>query len=324
MADISLRLYARDYLGGQVKKLKKELGRAKTAEDIEGIHKSRVATRRIRSGLNFFDKCFNPKTVKNWQREIQQLTKSLGGARDCDVQMEFIKKVISELTDEQQDNKTGLNRFLLRLVQKRQSLQPGVIESIDKFKSKKVLKSMSGDLKRISADHKPKKEDFQSRIVFQHSSKLINKKVKKLMSYESSLEDPSDIVSHHKMRIATKKLRYTMEICNTVFDKKLDDIIKTVKRIQTYLGDIHDRDVWQIHIKDFIEREKEYTREYYGQLRGFSRIEKGLIFLHDDCVEKRKLLFSEFVDYWKKCKQENLWSDLSSLINSHVQKYAAK
>ena len=72
--------------------LSNEIGGVEVADDIEFIHRMRVASRRLRSTFPYFQKCFRQKKVVVWQEQIRQVTKSLGAARDLDVQIESLTR----------------------------------------------------------------------------------------------------------------------------------------------------------------------------------------------------------------------------------------
>lgn len=95
-------LYAANTLLPLLNQLSGELEGVKSGDDIEYIHRCRVATRRIRASLSLFECCF-PKKAKKWRKEIQDLTKSLGDARDRDVQIAFVNEYISGHTADQID-----------------------------------------------------------------------------------------------------------------------------------------------------------------------------------------------------------------------------
>ena len=72
-----------------------------------------------------------------------------------------------------------------------------------------------------------------------------------LLRQQDSLADPDDRERHHAMRIAAKRLRYTLEISRPVYPGRLDEAVEAIKRVQTLLGDIHDCDVWLDHLDAF-------------------------------------------------------------------------
>ena len=88
--DCDHRRLAVKYIRQQARQLARQLDGVRAAEDIEYVHRARVATRRLRASLAMFGQCFAPKRVKRWRKAIRRLTGSLGDARDRDVQIEFL------------------------------------------------------------------------------------------------------------------------------------------------------------------------------------------------------------------------------------------
>ena len=66
-------------------------------EDIEYVHRARVASRRLRAALAMFRDGFDAQTWKRWRKQVQRLTGGLGEARDKDVQIEFVRGVLAGL-----------------------------------------------------------------------------------------------------------------------------------------------------------------------------------------------------------------------------------
>jgi CHAD domain-containing protein len=321
MIDPSFQLLACKYLHCQLEKLQKELAGARTADNNECVHQSRVASRRMRAGLNFFEKCFSAKKTKKWRKEIKKVTKNLGLARDRDVQIQFIKEFLSKLDKEQKKYKRGVKRLLLRLEQNRNKLQPKVVKGLDTLNSSGVLADMHGEIEKVLFISKGKDIQPQSQFVFQHIQSRVNRQLKELLSHQDSLADPRDKDGHHLMRISAKRLRYTLEICDITFDGELKDIIKAFKKVQTYLGDIHDCDVWDDYLEQFIIDEKQKTVEYFGHSRSFPSIQKGLDYLSGECMKRRDILFSDFVEYWNRIIEEGLWDKLLSIIDAPLKEY---
>lgn len=321
MIDHSFQLLACKYLRSQLEKLQKELGGARIADDIERVHQSRVASRRMRAGLSFFDKCFSAKKTKKWRKEIRKLTKNLGLARDRDVQIQFIKEFLSNLNEEQKQYERGVKRLLLRLEQNRQKLQPKVVKSVDAINSGGVLVDMHGEIEKVLFISRGEDIPLQSHFVFQHTQERVNRQLQELLSHQDSLANPSDKDGHHLMRISAKRLRYTLEICDLVFNGELKEMIKAVKKAQTYLGDIHDYDVWEDYLEQFIIKEKQRMVQYLGHSRSFTLIQKGLDYLKSECVKRRDILFGEFVEYWNRISDEGLWDKLLSKIDTHLKEH---
>ena len=74
----------------------KEIDGVRTAQDIEHIHRMRVASRRLRAALPLFASCFPEKKYLQWMEEIRKVARALGEARDTDVQIAFLTKLIKK------------------------------------------------------------------------------------------------------------------------------------------------------------------------------------------------------------------------------------
>jgi len=58
---------------------------------VEGVHKMRVASRRLRAALEIFAPSFPPKPLRSALAEVKLLADALGERRDCDVQIELLE-----------------------------------------------------------------------------------------------------------------------------------------------------------------------------------------------------------------------------------------
>src|SRR5262245_17223097 len=56
------------------------------AEDSECVHHLRVASRRLRSILPLLAVCLLRQACERWRKQLRRLTRTLGEARDIDVQ----------------------------------------------------------------------------------------------------------------------------------------------------------------------------------------------------------------------------------------------
>ena len=92
--------------------LEQELSGIVTSDDIEYIHRARVATRRLRACFSNFSSCFSNRATAEWRDDIKRITRSLGEARDLDVQIEFIESCFNEYKEE------SLNTFKIEELNK--------------------------------------------------------------------------------------------------------------------------------------------------------------------------------------------------------------
>ena len=311
--DASYQLLACRYIRGQIKALNRRLRGTRFARDIEHVHQARVASRRLRTALGMFADCFPPAKVGKWRKQIRQLTRRLGAARDTDVQIVFLKKFISETPATLKKLRPGLRRALLRLKQRRQSIQPKVVKVLDRLREYEVLADIRAEAGRTERRLVRLNTDIHSPFVFEQAKQHIESRLEGLLSCQRCLDDPDAKKGHHQMRIAAKRLRYTLEICNLPFDKRLDGHINAMKNLQSLLGKLQDCYVWLDDLETFIQKEKRRTIKYFGSQRSFARLKPGLDYLVEHRRKDRESLFEQSRAFWKELGN-NGFSDKLRLI----------
>jgi len=84
--------------------------------------------------------------------------------------------------------------------------------------------------------------------------------------------------------------------------------------VQSQLGDVHDCDVWIERLPHFIGEERERHERFFGHLRGFKKVETGLLFLEDERKARRELLYKDFVEFWDTQVQAGKWRKLRASL----------
>jgi CHAD domain-containing protein len=316
VVDTAYQLLACQYIKGQVAALKRQVRGARRARDIEYVHQARVASRRLRAAMRIFADCFPAGKVGKWRMQIRRLTRRLGAARDTDVQIEYLKKFISDLPAKSKKLRPGLRRIMLRLKQRRQTIQPKVVKVLDRLEEKQVLAEIITELNAITTRCATLRPKIRSQFVFQKTQEHIKDRLVGLFSFEHSLDNPRDHTGHHQMRIAAKRLRYTLEICNLPYKNRLTEHIEGLRRLQSLLGKLHDCDVWLIDIKTFTQDEKTRMMEYLGSMRAFKRLKRGIDYLARQRRKDHQTLFGQSVQFWKQLAEQGFWSKLNSIIQN--------
>ena len=89
-------------------------------EDIEAVHKMRVASRRLRATLDAFESCCEPRAFKQAYRSVTRAADRLGAARDTDVMIENLRGQLEHITSDEQP---GMKWLIERLQSFRQDKQ---------------------------------------------------------------------------------------------------------------------------------------------------------------------------------------------------------
>jgi hypothetical protein len=76
-----------------------------------------------------------------------------------------------------------------------------------------------------------------------NARRIIEVRAKEVQSFSPGIRDPRNVEALHDMRIATKRLRYVLELTAPVFGEPAEKGAKQAKKLQDLLGEIHDCDV---------------------------------------------------------------------------------
>jgi CHAD domain-containing protein len=318
--------YGMQKLPGLLDAFIREIAGVKEAQDIEYIHRMRVASRRIRAALPLFSSCFPEKQYAKWMQELTKITRALGDARDADVQITFLQKTLKKLQKGQNQQKNddssdkpsmepAIRFLLLSLQKKRDFLQKRVLSSLLALEKSRVADEMQLAFTTLNKGFtltraRPKLSGIPPLAAFR-----IGKRLSTLLSYDPWVLHPEAVAEHHATRIAAKKLRYTMEIYGSVYRNSLKKPLARVKKIQEILGDIHDCDVWIDHITLILLRERTLLRSYKGTKRPDTLTLASLKLLLLDRETERKRRYRQLVFYWRALARAKLWDDLKQTLD---------
>ena len=308
----SYQLLTTRYLRKQAKQLSQQMQGLRESDDIEYVHRARVACRRLRAVLQMSRDCLPRKQFKTWRKEIRKLLKGLGDARDKDVQADFLWRFLADLGDPAL--LPGIARIVVGLELQREQLQPMVVSAAERAESSGLVSDLLSSSKGTLAELNRKSVKLTGRELFCRLEQHITENLDEFQDHEDSLDDPQNEEGHHEMRIAAKQFRYTLEICKPAYAGRLDDYLATVKRIQTLLGDIHDCDVWVEHLAATLGEEGRRLAECYGHNGHLGRLAAGIEYLRGERRTTRGRLFEELAGYWQELRQEAYWESLRELV----------
>ena len=307
--DIRIQRYAAEIILTNLESLQKSVDGIVTHDDIEDIHDLRVATRRIRTALDIFGNYFPKKKVKSWQGVVRTITRQFGESRDLDVQIDFLDQFLKTIEDRQ--NLAGIRRIRLRLIQKRNALENTIGKHTADILKDKALNDLRTTMQKSII------EDEQGNYppeLFQLAFNTILTSLDQFLFYEIFIHYPEKVHELHLMRIAAKKLRYTLEIFLPLYRGKMDATLETMKYVQQQLGEIRDCDVWITYIPVFLEKEKQRTIRYYGNTNAMRRLRPGIQFLQDNRHSERKAKYAQFIEQWQALRSQDTWLHLRDLI----------
>jgi CHAD domain-containing protein len=300
-------LFGAEALLKRLQTLTQEIAGAGSAEDGESIHRMRVASRRLRAALDLFKDALPGKRISGWEKQVKRVTRALGAARDTDVQIAALNECLDRLTG---PGRAGLARLKLRLQQRRALLQVDVMKVLQGWQESAIADDMGQSLRRILVRARLNQVPSVSPAVLEPACSRIRRRLEEFLSYEYFVAMPERIEELHAMRIAAKRLRYTLEIFAPLDADEFKEPLKAAKETQERLGDIHDDDVWAQELPRFIQEERERMNEYLGHARAFGRLAAGLRFFAGDRRRRRRRNYRDFVRFWKETQERDVWGRL--------------
>jgi len=282
------------------------------AEDSECVHHLRVASRRLRSILPLLAVCLARQTCHRWRKQLRRLTRSLGEARDTDVQIACVQRFLDQ--EARTHERPGVERLLLRLQQRRQALQESVLVALERLVASRLSKEMGQTLTQLAAAYQAWGADTPGHYVYRQVGKAMRDRLKALQAYAPYVPQPECNTELHAMRLAAKRLRYTLQACAPLYPDALDAPVRTARVLQTILGDIHDCDVWAHDLPQFLAAERHRTLVYFGQVEPFTPLLPGLLALQDNRQQYRAQRYQEFVAFWHQVQEEGIWERLQQTL----------
>ncbi|MBF0408975.1 MAG: CHAD domain-containing protein [Candidatus Riflebacteria bacterium] len=220
----------------------------------DSIHDLRVSCRRLRSALLLFSPYYDSNVYLRYRKSLKVFMNRLSTLRDIDVQLEMLGEMDKPKAEYLLQKWHDLIRFL---TEKKQKLDRDL---------QKYIKRRSAILS-FNLPAPVKGCDMSSADAF---PLLFDKKVMETKSLISEVnwEKPfSSQEALHSVRIAFKKLRYTLEIFKSLSHSKADKIIENLKHTQDLLGWIHDCDVMYAEVRKLVKRHYKFIKtQYFNKL----------------------------------------------------------
>jgi CHAD domain-containing protein len=170
------------------------------------------------------------------RRKIRKLTRALGAVRELDVTL----RVLDELAATDTLPRLGLEEVRTHVVDEREQRRATMLkrfEGVDTAKLDRRLTSVAEALDVAET------EQWREAL----GSRLLNR-AKALRGVIAGAGQMYGAEALHQVRIATKKLRYSLEIAAETGVRSAATLVRQLKRTQDDLGRLHDLQVLQAHV----------------------------------------------------------------------------
>ena len=222
--------------------------KARSWDDIEGVHQMRVNCRRMRAALRSFRSAVPNAVSVSWSDELGWLAGQLADARDLDV---FITEALTPVAD--QLSLPGRDHLLSLAEQRRTAAYDAVRATLDsdrygRFKQDFPAWFEARDWEQADLSEKQRK-NLDTKID-KYARKLLYRLDSKVLESGAGL-DRNDAEQMHRLRIECKKLRYAAEFFAPIIPD-LDAYIRHLRQLQDVLGTLNDVSVMCRLLKELL------------------------------------------------------------------------
>lgn len=144
--------FARTTLSKRIAKMLSEAEGAESGKTSEPIHQMRVWSRRARAAHDLFHACFPTKEYQSLGRQLKNVTKALGAARDLDVMIDALRHEAELLP---QNECAGIDGFVAHLKRRRRSRQKAVERAMKHLKTGRFAERFAALLQIPAATLEP-------------------------------------------------------------------------------------------------------------------------------------------------------------------------
>jgi len=146
--------------------------------------------------------------------------------------------------------------------------------------------------------------------------RAISDRIDELLALERHIRDPLRVSELHAMRIAAKRLRYTLEIFEPFYEGRMAEPLTQVKNLQELLGAIHDADVLVPELLQFLRRDLRPAagkRCVSGVYAADLDSAYGILRLCKMKRAERERLYREFLKQWRALKRARFFTSLREM-----------
>ena len=261
--------------------------------DVEYVHDLRVASRRAAATLRLFEPWMPRASSTQMRSRLNRIRRAAGPARDLDVIEERLSRLAaaggatSQLAD-------AIERVRLR----RAKAQKPIRRSYRRAKKQKWLgrraRTLAEQVEWRGDGPEPRLSDWAGIALLPSLQRFVDR----------SFDDLTDPTALHSMRIAEKRVRYSLEVIGGAPESPFDDVMPMLADLQKRLGEINDHQAacglmlrWRDRSND------EGLREVFAHLAAFERWLGS--YAHD-----------KFLEWWTPARRVDFHVQLRSLCNS--------
>lgn len=197
--------------------------------DLEQIHDLRVASRRLRSAVEQLGPFVGTEPANRLRRPLRRLTRQLGHIRNLDEALVYFSDT----------DPAGLEPLFNRLYGKRGQAAEQGLRLLQRFDCIKMERRVRAAAAALVTPANIASQGFLA--LFSERNLQLYRPIHDLLPLVSR---PEMVDERHALRIAVKKWRYFIELLQDTLGSDRSMQLQLLRRYQTLLGDLNDRQVF--------------------------------------------------------------------------------
>lgn len=270
-------------------------------DNIKGIHDIRVAIRRLRSLIRDFAGIAKSRSLPRFAKELKTLAQRLGRVRDSDVLIRGIEQASKGAPNEMHE---GLTALVSQFRHRRSRDLRSVVTSLSEEAIEELRKQMEAVCRAVVRQPGL----FDSPNVRREAHRTIGANLEDFLSKSGAIYRPTAAKGLHRLRIAAKRLRYSLEVHSAQFDGRLDKFATEMKKMQGLLGDLHDCDVWIDELRSHLERKP---------AKGAAEARTAAVWLIAQFAKQRNKAYLAALQLWTAWQEDDLFGNLNRTIKEN-------
>lgn len=267
-------------------------------EDIEYVHQLRVSTRKSAAALKLFRDLLPKKRTQRIKDALQAIRKAAGDARDLDV---LLARLAARAEHEPE-----LLPLIAELRRRRKAAQPALITVWRSTADGSLAQAVEELLSRVRWRGGPPEPELHDAAVAR-----LAPVVEDWLAKAPRKGRRVSIDRLHRFRIATKHLRYALDLLAAAWPAdQLAKTIKHVRSLQERLGDLNDHDAARLHYQAWLA-------EYNADAASPESPQLAALIEAEIALEKKHLRRSvkRFYRWWSDERRNRLHRRLQKLLD---------
>jgi CHAD domain-containing protein len=204
--------------------------------DPDAVHDLRVVTRRLQQVLSALSPSPRPKRVLRLRKTLRRVRRALGAWRNYDVILEIVAA-------RRKATRSPNKRSAWTLV--REHLEKRRLDEMIRARRRLLDKDLSSFADRLATVITELLQQTQPSDIERSVLARVESAWRDWQAALSRAEQNSDVTAVHGLRIATKRLRYRVELARALGDEAAEPVLAWARDVQHELGDWHDHQVLQ-------------------------------------------------------------------------------